>query len=180
MSVLTIVATVAAVVTTVGAVFTVVNFRRVVAKGQRAEARYTAKVQPRARFSSARLNAPPGGEARLLVRLVNPGGSAIEWVAVIHAGTFVFVRHGPCVPRNEMAPGPEEVLKANGSGLPPYTAGDVGILGSYALDIEGRAWDLMSGQRTEQSEADYFRPRLAPLGIGVDDERRLYPLPAAV
>jgi len=156
------------------------TFRRMGTESERVEARHSVTIQLRPTFQSAKLESLPGPEhqATLEIRPINPGGAAVSWVAVLHARTFVFVHHGPCPAHYEMPPGGYERIQSKGSGLPDYTVGTARVLGSYALDIEGGAWDLLSGKRTHQSSAEYFSERLSPLGIAVDENGNLSAIPS--
>jgi hypothetical protein len=165
-----------AVAGTIGTVYAVRTFRRMSADAKRAEERHLAEIQPRPAICHAKVHLTARG-GRLDIRYVNPGGAATRWVVVIHAGTFLFLYDGPCPAHFEMALDARIPIQAFAIGLPPNTIADARFIGSYATDIEGHAWDLIHEQRTELSSTEYFRQDLAPWGVGVDDDGKLYRLP---
>lgn len=168
---------IAAVAGIVAAIYAVRTFTRMGTAERRAEERHTASILPRPTFNRAELHGQPsGGKAALELRPINAGGAATNWVAVLHVGTFLFIRKGPCPAHYVMAPGSYELLHSVGQGLPD--AYEAEVLGSHALDVEGQAWDALRGIRTEQSPSEYFRERLAPWGIAVSDDCVLSPLPS--
>lgn len=163
----------------VAAIYAIRTFRRMGVDSSRAEERHLATIQPRPTFQSPKLLPESRNPATLEVRPINPGGAAVRWVTILHARTHIFKHDGPCPAHYEMPPGGWKRIQSSGSGLLDCTATPTRVLGSYALDIEGAAWDLLQGKRTQQSLAEYFSERLSPLGIAVDENGNLSALHGA-
>lgn len=175
-----IAAAIAAVAGIVAAVYAVRTFGKMGVEGKRAEDRHLAEIQPRPSFQSASIRNPSGqaeGPAFLDVRPINPGGAATSWNAVVHAGTFAFLFKGSVPAHYVMPPGDSQELNHNAAGLTECTGAAARFLASYPLDVEGKAWDVLTGQRTSLSLIEYFRAQLAPWGIGLDDQGNLQAIP---
>jgi hypothetical protein len=167
-------ALVAAVAAIPAAVFSVRAFYRMRQEGQAAERRHVAQIQPRPLIAvPAYLPDARDGSAALRLAIFNPGGAATGWVALIQAGEHLFVYRAPVPAHYRTPPGAYDQIPSTGKRTPPTARNDAQVIASYALDADGNAWDVLAGKRTSLSDSEYFRERLGPLGIVVDDQGNL-------
>lgn len=169
-------AVVAALAAVPAAVYSVRTFYGMRQEGEAAERRHVHQIQPRPLIANSTYHPDfRDGSAALRFTIFNPGGAATMWVAFVQTGEHLFLCRVPVPAHFRTPPGGYEQVPSTGKRTPPTAGNAAQVIASYALDVDGNGWDVLAGKRTALPANEYFRERLAPLGIAVDEEGNLSP-----
>lgn len=162
---------VAAAAAIIGGLYAALTYYRQRSDARVAATRHIALVQPRPALMSA--NVDLGAGPKLTITYANPGGAATHWVAIFRAGRHLFAYSAPVPAHWQHPPGGITTLTKSITLPSKSPDGVVETIASYARDVDGQAWDVLTGCQTPLSQSEFLNGAVSPIGATVGTDGRL-------